>query len=387
MSNRKRSSITKTKQVKDNEAWVCTQCNSTFINDNCQVMECDGCSQHTCTKCLNMSDEVYKYMNRDDNMWFCGTCLPQLRDYVKKGLVSEWERDATETTTGIRELCEPKENLYDPLIKKIDALETIIKESLNEETLAAKIELAVTTSLRKSLPEDVLEKALKKQTEQLGRVVEEKLVMTTLGDESVEVTGGEKGPWKEVRRKPTNFMETLKEASEAARIESDLQAKRDRNIIIHNVEETGKGTEARSHDEGFVNKLFSDVLDIGTDIIDVARLGRKRDTEGPQKRPLMISLGSNMERLRVMSRLRNLKDAEPCFNRIRVACDLSKEDREQIRKLVQEAKNLTMADETQKWRYIVRGKEIRKVHKRQPGPQTVILSQQEHDVGNPVITG
>ena len=189
----------------------------------------------------------------------------------------------TETTTGIGELCEPKENLYAPLIKKVDALETIIKESLNEETLAAKIELAVTTSLRKSLPEDVLEKALKKQTEQLGRVVEEKLVMTTLGEESVEVAGGERGPWKEVRRKPTNFMETLKEASESARIESDLQAKRDRNIIIHNVEETGKGTEARSHDEEFVNKLFSDVLDIGTDIIDVARLGRKRDTEGPQK--------------------------------------------------------------------------------------------------------
>ena len=144
-----------------------------------------------------------------------------------------------------------------PLIKKVDALETIIKESLNEETLAAKIELAVTTSLRKSLPQDVLEKALKKQTEQLGRVVEEKLVMTTLGEESVEVAGGEKGPWKEVRRKPTNFMETLKEVSESARIESELHAKRDRNIIIHNVEVTAKGTEARSHDEEFVNnKIF-----------------------------------------------------------------------------------------------------------------------------------
>ena len=92
-----------------------------------------------------------------------------------------------------------------------------------------------------------------------------------------QVAGGEKGPWKEVRRKPTNFMETLKEASESARIKSDLQPKRDRNIIIHNVEETGKGTETRSHEE-FV-KLFSDVLDIGTDIIDVARLGRKRDTD------------------------------------------------------------------------------------------------------------
>ena len=55
--------------------------------------------------------------------------------------------------------------------------------------------------------------------------------MTTLGEESVEVAGGEKGPWKEVRRKPTNFMEILKEASESTRIESDQQAKRDRNII------------------------------------------------------------------------------------------------------------------------------------------------------------
>ena len=108
----------------------------------------------------------------------------------------------------------------------------------------AKIELAVTTSLRKFLPEDVLEKALKKQTEQLGRVVEEKLVMTTLGEESVEVTGGEKGPWKEVRCKPTNFMETLKEVI-SIWYESELQAKQDRNIIIHNVEEAGKGPGGR----------------------------------------------------------------------------------------------------------------------------------------------
>ena len=41
-------------------------------------------------------------------------------------------------------------------------------------------------------------------------------------------------------------------------------------------------------------------LDISTDIIDVARLGRKIDTEGHQKRPLMISRFSNMERLRVI---------------------------------------------------------------------------------------
>ena len=63
-----------------------------------------------------------------------------LNDFVKEGLLSEWERDDTETTSGIKELCEPKENLYTPLIKKVDALETIIKESLNEETMAAKIE-------------------------------------------------------------------------------------------------------------------------------------------------------------------------------------------------------------------------------------------------------
>ena len=63
-----------------------------------------------------------------------------MRDFVKEGLLSEWERDDTETTSGIKELCEPNENLYAPLIKKVDALETIIKESLNEETMAAKIE-------------------------------------------------------------------------------------------------------------------------------------------------------------------------------------------------------------------------------------------------------
>ena len=49
--------------------------------------------------------------------------------------------------------------------------------------------------------------------------------MTTLGEESGEVAGGEKGPWKKVRHKPTNFMETMKVASESVRIELELQAK------------------------------------------------------------------------------------------------------------------------------------------------------------------
>ena len=64
----------------------------------------------------------------------------------------------------------------------------------------------MTILLGKSLPEDVSGEGSEKQMEQLGRVVEEKLVMTTLSEESVEVAGGEKGPWKEVRRKPTYFI-------------------------------------------------------------------------------------------------------------------------------------------------------------------------------------
>ena len=70
-------------------------------------------------------------------------------------------------------------------------------------------------------------------------------------------------------------METLNEASETARIQLELHAKQVRNIIIPNVEETGKAPKARRHDEEYVNKLFSVVLDCSTDIINVAHLGRK----------------------------------------------------------------------------------------------------------------
>ena len=51
------------------------------------------------------------------------------------------------------------------------------------------------------------------------------------------------------------------------------------------------GPEVRSHDEEFVNKLFSDVLDIGTDIIGIACLGRKRDNEGPHRVGNSLLLG------------------------------------------------------------------------------------------------
>ena len=78
-------------------------------------------------------------------------------------------------------------------------------------------------------------------------------------------------------------MERLKEASESTRIESELHTNRDRNTIIHNVEEAGIEPDARRNDVEFVNKLFSDVLYLSIDIKDVARLGRKRGIKGTHK--------------------------------------------------------------------------------------------------------
>ena len=80
----------------------------------------------------------------------------------------------------------------------------------------------MTASLRKSLPEDVLEKALKKQTEQLGRVVEleEKLVMApndmarvSRGDRRIKhrayrLTPIEKKSIKKKHRSWQQYMET-----------------------------------------------------------------------------------------------------------------------------------------------------------------------------------
>ena len=41
-------------------SWTCNLCNKTFADKKRELMECEYCAEHYCSKCLNLSAAEYK---------------------------------------------------------------------------------------------------------------------------------------------------------------------------------------------------------------------------------------------------------------------------------------------------------------------------------------
>jgi hypothetical protein len=98
---------------------------------------------------------------------------------------------------------------------------------------------------------------------------------------------------------------------------------------------------------------------VDVDIVEVRRLGRKND-KADSKRPLMITFTNDWDQRKVFNSLNKLKGAAPTYKNLRITNDLS---RDEIKKLITEAKNLTAQDSGENF-FIVRNKEILKVKRR-----------------------
>ncbi|CAH1254253.1 Hypp1328 [Branchiostoma lanceolatum] len=224
------------------------------------------------------------------------------------------------------------------------------------------------TSLESKI--DTVKEDQKKQLQQVGRaiVIREDLEGDTQGSGEVSEEDkrgnsdapegdSEQGPWITVTKrksKTPKFAEILKEALTEQRKAVDEQEKRSYNLIVHNVEEVEQADKRKEHDMEFIEKLFNDHLEVDVKFKELYRLGKK-DTSTKKGRPLKIVLERKEDRAIILNRLPKLKKAEEKLRRISVTADLSREEREEIRLLVQEAKNRSQQEETGEFIHVVRG--------------------------------
>ncbi|ELT87023.1 hypothetical protein CAPTEDRAFT_186808 [Capitella teleta] len=114
------------------------------------------------------------------------------------------------------------------------------------------------------------------------------------------------------------------------------------------------------HDKDHIDELLK-FLEIDASISNIQRLDRRLNpSEESQesgntevvnaanintKRPLKITFTSEEDAAKIFANLYKLRDAEDTMKSIRVSHDLNKEQREEMRELVQKAKNLTESEE------------------------------------------
>jgi hypothetical protein len=111
-------------------SWTCNLCNKTFADKKRELMECEYCAEHYCSKCLNLSAAEYKlhvFSKRSDLHWYCPPC----EEKSMKNLKIEKE---------IEERCKEYFSKYE---KRLDALE----QEVNKKADVSKVKELIEESL------------------------------------------------------------------------------------------------------------------------------------------------------------------------------------------------------------------------------------------------
>ena len=142
----------------------------------------------------------------------------------------------------------------------------------------------------------------------------------------------------------------LLEARNDQLLEEKEMEKRSFNLIIHGLKENGNdANDVHKNDKLMVN-LFFEKINIEVRPTKFYRLGKPN----PNKiRPLKLEMVNSTDRDAVMKKLKLLKGMEEELGKLSVREDYTKNEREQIKKLVDVAKDKNAEDSTHHW--VVRG--------------------------------
>jgi len=296
----------------------CTGC-GIIITDDVKALQCDRCQateSWKCADCLNIPADMYDHLVADPNCslrWFCTKC----------------DKAAMDSDSNSCNKIDILVDLVEKLLEKLSTVDSQMKEKCDTETvnqLEAKVKVL----------EDRLEQHDKEHTDKLSTLeqkirnhLEEGVCRQTSDDQNVNVGAGElhQGVVEEVAR----------------RIERDNDIeKRKNNIVLYKVAEAEAEDVAdrNASDLAFVTELLDSVFKMDParhDISRIFRLGRK-DYSRDSPRPLLVEFSEQKSKEQVMSSLKYLRDAGTPFKGISVAHDMSPWQREEIKRLVEQAK-------------------------------------------------
>jgi len=263
------------------ETWTCQICGKDFSDPNDKLLECQRCKEHYCIGCLDKSVEEYNLLTNSDLMWFCASGC---REKVEKNIITDLK---------IEETCKKMTMKFE---ERLNHIENKLAEKCSKEEVIA--------------------------------VVREEMDKKSSTDKATEPS-----PEKE-NRAEAGVQDVLNEITE--------RKNREANIVIYGLEES----ESTSRDERaeYDTKNVVEIADacevkINQDDIDkVMRLG-KYDKEKKTKRPLLVKLKTVETKSKIFKGIKKLNENEE-LKSINIANDLTKTERENEKKLYEQAKEM-----------------------------------------------
>ena len=147
-----------------------------------------------------------------------------------------------------------------------------------------------------------------------------------------------------------NLETIMRETKNNELIQEKEREKRAANLIIYGINETSDEQKLlKEQDTNFINS-FLDTIGITSRPKQIIRLGNANEKK---QRPIKLVMDNLSDKESIMSRLSNLKNAEPIYRSVSVRDDYTIEERELVREWVKKAEDKNKEYNTQVWK--VRG--------------------------------
>jgi len=306
-----------------------------IVTKDTKALQCERCMSAgawKCADCLDLSSEMYDYLVADSKValrWFCDTC-----DKVVMGTGSDSSAGQNEKLdlllAAIEKLMLRYENIEKELSRKCDVGDL------------DRVDLRIKELEEKFLKYDELE----------PRVVSlESQLQANTASESFNVISDE-----EIIK-----LVVQEEINKKSAEDRDME-NRKRNVILFRVPEktTDNVAERKTNDTTFVVDLLDAVWDIKVDEHDIERMYRLGRWTGDKTRPLLVTFRNVEIKQHITANLRNLSQPIEKFRGIGVSHDLHPKEREENKRLVEEAKQNHIAtgnDGVENYKFLVVGRD------------------------------
>ena len=322
-------------------------------------MKCEVCSKHYCIDCVEIAEKHFNVLqNCPSAHWYCSPCESKAMKVLRDDYVVE-ER--------CKSFLKNMEERMKHMEEKLERMKHMEEELENRPT-EDKIKELVETFLAEN----------RKHVSENGKHVSEngkhviapesqvkEVVATMLDSHSTEQQDKESRKMNIIIH---NVDENEKEAADvnenevATEIEKEAADVSGKKPADESEKEAADVSEEKPADESESDEADKDYLTGLTSALEIQepgianffRLG-KLPAESSKPRPLKVIFNSETSKKYFMSKLGKLAEAPGKFKKISVCHDMTNDEREENRKLVAEAKNMTKDDTTGKWVFRVKG--------------------------------
>ena len=283
--------------------------------------------------CAQLSKKHFKVVKKCPNVhWYCLNCEPNTVKTIKAN--HDVEKRCRSLPTDMESRLVKMEGELQNRVTW-DEVKVLIAQQCALNEMGSKTSESIVKVVSTSTADHPTEEEV--STTIVDHSTEEKVVSTTTVDH------------------PTEEEAVSTVTDDHSKEDKDKEARK-LNVIIHHIPENQvrDSDEEQDTDENFVTGLTSvlEIQDAG--ISKLVRLGKVPDNQS-KPRPIKVSFNSGNAKKKFMSKLVKLAEAPDKYKKISVSHDMTKEERDQNRKLVAEAKNLNGQEPTGQSVFRVRG--------------------------------